>query len=434
MSICRQPAKFMPAWNSIPPPAKTAVCLLAILVLAIVTLPPAFAVDSNPDWSSQIQLVVKQGDLDKALALTEARIAANSSDLEAHGWRARLLAWKNRHKEAAAEYRFVLSRKPDDVDMLLGLADVLHWDGKDSDALQILNQAQSLAPDNPDVLVRRGRVLAALKRKAEARTNFRHALSLDGGDQAARLGLESLSGESRHQLRIGTDVDAFNYTDTAATETLSLASRWSSSWATGFAFNTYQRFGQRAGKLTGTVTRNLTRNDWLTVGGAAGHDHAVIPKSEALFGYGHGLRLDNPFFRGIEASYDQHWYWYSTARILTLGGTALVYLPHEWSWLLSINAARSAFSGVPGHDWQPNGRTRLGFPLLRRLSGNLTFAVGSESFAEIDQTGRFAARTFGGGLRFALNNSQDITGYIAAQDRSQGRSQTSGGVSYGFRF
>jgi hypothetical protein len=153
-----------------------------------------------------------------------------------------------------------------------------------------------------------------------------------------------------------------------------------------------------------------------------------------MFGYGHGLRLDNPFIRGIEASYDQHWYWYSTARILTLGGTALVYLPRDWTWLLSINAARSAFSGVPGHDWQPNGRTRLGFPLARRLSGNLMFAVGSESFAEIDQTGRFAARTFGGGLRLALNHTQDITGYVAAQDRSQGRSETSGGVSYGFRF
>ncbi|HKW24287.1 MAG TPA: tetratricopeptide repeat protein [Terriglobales bacterium] len=395
---------------------------------------PAVAADSNPDWSSQVRATVQQGDLDKALALTEARIAAAPSDLEAHGWRARLLAWKNRHAEAAAEYRFVLSRKPDDVDMLVGLADVLHWDDKDAEALQVLDRAQSLAPGNSDVLVRRGRVLAALKRNAEARSNFRQALSLNSADQDARLGLEALAGEDRHQLRIGTDVDAFNYTDTAATETLSLASRWNSSWATSVTFNTYQRFGQRAGKLTGTVTRNLSRSDWLTVGGAGGQDHAVIPKSEALFGYGHGFRLGNPFIRGIEASYDQHWYWYSTARILTLGGTTLVYLPHQWNWLLSINAARSAFSGVPGHDWQPNGRTRLGFPLFRRLSGNLTFAVGSESFAEIDQTGRFAARTFGGGLRYVLNNTQDVTGYVATQDRSQGRSQTSWGLSYGFRF
>lgn len=395
---------------------------------------PALAAESNPDWSSQVRAAVKAGDLDKALTLAEARIIDHPSDLEAHGWYARLLAWKNRHAEAETEYRFVLSQKPNDVDMLLGLADVLHWDGKDSEALQILDQAQALALGQTDILVRRGRVLAALKRNAEARSNFRQALSLNSSDQDARLGLESLAGETRHQLRIGSDFDGFNYTGTAATESLSLASRWNPSWTTNFSFDVYQRFGQRAGKLTGTVTRNLTRNNWLTVGGAGGRDHGVIPKSEAMFGYGHGLRLDNPFIRGIEASYDQHWYWYSTARILTLGGTALVYLPRDWTWLLSINAARSAFSGVPGHDWQPNGRTRLGFPLARRLSGNLMFAVGSESFAEIDQTGRFAARTFGGGLRLALNHTQDITGYVAAQDRSQGRSETSGGVSYGFRF
>jgi tetratricopeptide (TPR) repeat protein len=395
---------------------------------------PALAADSNPDWSSQVQVAVKAGDLDKALALAEARIAADPSDLEAHGWRARLLAWKNRHAEAIAEYRFVLAHKPDDVDMLLGLADVLHWDGKDSEALQILNQAQSLAPGQTRILVRRGRVLAALKRNAEARSDFRQALALNSDDQAARMGLDSLADESRHQLRIGTDVDTFNYIDTAATETMSLASRWNSSWATNFSFDVYQRFGQRAGKFTGMVTRNLPGSNWLTVGAAGGHDQGVIPKSEAMFGYGHGFRLDNPFIRGIEASYDQHWYWYSTARIVTLGGTGLVYLPRNWTWLLSISAARSAFSALPGHDWQPNGRTALTFPLLRRLSGNLSFAVGSETFAEIDQTGRFAARTFGGGLRYALNDTQDITGYIAAQDRSQGRSETSGGLSYGFRF
>ncbi|HSB75166.1 MAG TPA: tetratricopeptide repeat protein [Terriglobales bacterium] len=423
----------MPASMPLRPPAKLGAAMLVILLVLLTGL-PGMAADSSSDWSSQVRLAVKAGELDQALALAEARIAAAPSDLEAHGWRARLLAWKNRHAEAEAEYRFVLAQKPNDLDMLLGLSDVLHWDGKDAEALRVLDQAQSFAPQDAGVLVRRGRVLAALKRNAEARSSFRQALIVNREDESARLGLQSLAGQSRHEVRVGTDVDGFNYTGAAALESMSLASRWNSSWTTNFAFDVYQRFGQRAGKFTGAVTRNLTANNWLTAGGAAGQDHGIIPKSEALFGYGHGVRLNNSFFRGLETSYDQHWYWYSTARILTVGGTALVYLPRDWTWLLSINAARSAFSGLPGHEWTPNGRTRLGFPLMRRLSGNLMFAVGSETFAEIDQTGRFAARTFGGGLRFSLTDAQDISGYIAAQDRSQGRSQTSGGVSYGFRF
>ena len=404
------------------------------LLLALLTPAASLAADPTPDWLSQVRAQIQSANLDKALALVETRIAADPSDLEAHGWKARLLAWKGHHAEAEAEYRFVLSRKPDDVDMLLGLADVLHWDGKDSEALQLLDKAETLAPNQTRILVRRGRVLAALRRSAEARSSFRQALILDNGDKDARLGLAALAGADRHQLRVGTEVDAFNYIDTAGMETMSLASRWNSSWATNFALDVYQMFGQHAGKFTGSVTRNLTKNNWLTVGGAGGADHGVIPKSEAMFSYGHAARLDNPFLRGIEASYDQHWYWYSTARILTVGGSGLFYLPRNWTWLLSASAARSAFSGLPGYDWQPNGRTVLGFPLLRRLSGNLTFAVGSETFAEIDQTGRFAARTYGGGLRYALNDTQDITGYVALQDRSQARSETTGGLSYGFRF
>lgn len=429
MKFEAQLAKKAPAPNSVRWCAAVLICLL----LALLSLPAAAGAEAGANWSAQVRTQVQSGNLDKALALVETRIVADPSDLEAHAWKARLLAWKGRHTEAEAEYRLVLSHNPDDVDMLLGLADVLHWDGRDSESLQLLDKAQTLAPNQTRILVRRGRVLAALRRNAEARSSFRQALILDNGDKEARMGLASLAS-GRHQLRVGTEVDAFNYVDTAATETMSLASRWNSSWATNFSFDIYQRFGQRAGKLTGTITRNLTKNDWLTAGGAGGDAHGVIPKSEAMFSYGHAARLDTPFVRGIEVSYDQHWYWYSTAHILTLGGGGLFYLPRNWTWLLSISAARSAFSGLPGHDWQPNGRTALGFPLFRRLSGNLSFAVGSETFAEIDQTGRFAARTYGGGLRYALNDTQDITGYIAVQDRSQARSETTGGVSYGFRF
>ena len=77
---------------------------------------------------------------------------------------------------------------------------------------------------------------------------------------------------------------------------------------------------------------------------------------------------------------------------------------------------------------------KLGFPLYRRLSGNMFFAVGSENFALVDQIGSFSAHTYGGGLRCRLNTKQDISGYVARQDRSTSRTQTSFGVSYGFRF
>jgi hypothetical protein len=60
--------------------------------------------------------------------------------------------------------------------------------------------------------------------------------------------------------------------------------------------------------------------------------------------------------------------------------------------------------------------------------------VGTEDFAQVDQIGSFASQTYGAGLRFRFTARQDITGYAAFQQRTQNRSETSFGFSYGIRF
>ncbi len=139
----------------------------------------------------------------------------------------------------------------------------------------------------------------------------------------------------------------------------------------------------------------------------------------------------------MEFVYGQHWYWYQASRILTLNGTAIVYLPRDSTLSLGATGVRSAFSGT-GAEWRPSGITRLGFPLAnwgeKRLSGSVFFAVGTEDFAQIDQIGRFASQTYGGGLRFQINARQDVTGYASYQKRTQDRRDTSFGLSYGIHF
>jgi hypothetical protein len=176
----------------------------------------------------------------------------------------------------------------------------------------------------------------------------------------------------------------------------------------------------------------------LTFGGATAHDNGVIPKREAFFGYDHGWRIGvNTFLRGVEIDYGQHWYWYVTARILTLRETTILYLPHAWTWSLGLTGARSDFLGT-GTEWRPSGMTRMAFPILgkaeRQLEGNLFFAVGTENFAQVDQIGRFSSHTYGGGLRFRLTERQYIKSLVAFQKRTQDRSETSIGFNYGVRF
>jgi len=202
------------------------------------------------------------------------------------------------------------------------------------------------------------------------------------------------------------------------------------------AGNVYRRGGTEAGKFVASFTGKLPRWGALTLGGAAGHDNNVIPKNEAFFEYDGGWKLSgSKILRGLELDYGQHWYWYTTARILTIHETALFYLPHEWTWSLGLTGVRSHFSST---EWRPSGMTRLGFPITgwnqHRLGGNVFYAVGTENFAQVDQIGQFSSHTYGGGLRFQLTAREDVTGFAAYQKRTQDRRQTSFGFTYGIRF
>jgi tetratricopeptide (TPR) repeat protein len=393
----------------------------------------AFPQDSTPGWQQQVREQIKNQQLNTALANTEQRLAAHPEDLEARAWHARILAWKGCWADAENEYRRVLQEAPNDIDAIAGLSDVLLWQGRPEAALPILDRALSLSPRQPEILLRRARILGGSGRAAEAKNDFRQVLAFDPENREAKRGLAGLAEQSHHELRLGVDVDTFNYTDTAQAQTLTLASRWSPRWSTLLGTSFYQRFGENPGKFIASTAFRFTRKDWLNVGGAVANQNAVIPTSEAFFEYGHGFKFANNFVRGLEASYQQRWLCYRGAHVLTLSFTQIYYLPQEWTWALTVTGARSGFAST-GVDWVPSGSSKLGFPLYPRLSGNLSFAVGSENFAQVDQIGRFSAYTFGAGLRYRFTRRQDLSGYVASQQRTQDRTQSSFGLSYGFRF
>lgn len=403
-----------------------------LMVLLLMAATPSVT-QMTTDWQQRVREQVLHQELDAALAIVDQRIADSAADLEAHGWRGRILAWKGRWSEAESEYREVLDKVPGDTEILTALADVLLWQGRPKEALQYLDRAERLSPSNPDLFTRRARVLAILGRPEEPRAEPQGRSQVEPQNQAVKKTLNVLAPETRHELRVGMDIDSFNYTDTAQAQFLSLNSRWGQPWSTFVGIGTYQRFGEVATKATGSVTLRFTARDWLTASGAGADDHGVIPHVETSFECGHGFHLSGQFVRGLEITYQQHWFWYHDAHVLTTGMNQLFYLPRAWTWSLTVNGARTGFSGS-GIDWVPSGSTRLSFPLYRGLTGNLLFAVGSENFAQVDQIGRFSARTFGGGLRCRIFAGHDVSGYLASQDRSQGRMQNSFGLSYGIRF
>jgi len=372
------------------------------------------------------------------MRIVDREAAAAPQDMDVRAWRARVLSWSGHLPEAEKEYLEILKLARNDPDDWMGLAGVYSREGKMEEALRALSRAVELDPQRADLHAARARALRAEGERIEARMEFQKALTLDPASAEAQAGLLSLRGEPRHELRLSEDNDLFNFTSANHAGWVSLASHWTQRWGTNFVGSFYERAGVRAGKFSGAITGRSHRWGALTGGAAVGHDNAVIPKSEAFFDADHGWKTgENNFVRSVEFSYAQHWYWYQQSRILTLNSTVIAYFPREWTLSLGATGARSTFSGT-GAEWKPSGMTRLGFPLAnwdkRQLSGNIFFAVGTEDFAQIDQIGRFASQTYGGGLRFQINSRQDVTGYASYQKRTQNRTDTNFGLSYGIHF
>ncbi len=388
---------------------------------------------AEDDWRQQVQTEVNQHRLPKALAIVDQRLTETPDDMEAHSWRGRLLAWTGQWLQAETEYQIVLEKFPDDVDVLAGLADVLLWQQKYSQALTVLEQARKTAPQSAEILLRRARVLSLLQRNSEAWTQFQTILALDPTNRAATNGLSDLSGASKYELRIGEEADFFTYTDNAQVETVALAAHWNKRWTTGFGASQYHLFGENAVRIWAEAAYRFRQNNWVRLLGGTANPQDVVPERDVLVEYGHGFRFSNLLFHGLETSCLEHSLWYRGAQVVSLNTTQILYLPREWTWTLSATGSRTQFANG-GSDWVPSGSTKLGVPLLRKLSGSLLFAVGAENFAQVDQIGRLSARSYGGGVRYRFAESQDVTAGVAIQDRARGQKQISLGLSYGIRF
>ena len=385
------------------------------------------------DWQQQVRISVREHKIPAAMSIVNMRLAVAPDDMEAHAWHARLLAWTRHWPESEAEYHLVLKKFPNDVEVLVGLSDLLLWQQRYSESLAALEQARALEPQNSEVLVRRGRVLSHLQRLSEARAQFQAVLTYDPSNRDAINGLASLAGPARYELRAGEEADFFNYTEDAHVETIAFIAHWNDKWTNSFGVSPYYLFGEHAVKVWADAARRFHHNNWVRVLAAGANHQDVVPELEGLLEYGHGFRFSNVFFKGLESSWQEHSLWYRGAQVVTLNTVQTAYLPRDWTWTISLTGARTHFPGSES-DWVPSGSTKIGFPLFRKISGNVDFAVGAENFAQVDQIGRLSARTYGGGLRYRFAESQDFSAFFARQSREFGQKQSTIGLNYGIRF
>src|SRR5882762_1319281 len=357
--------------------------VLSLWVAALsIFAPRAVGQEQQSDWQIQVRKYCDANDWPAALRVVDQRIAQAPNDLDLKAWHARVLGWSGNLAEAQQEYLEILSVSPNDLDVWAGLGSVYMREGKEDDALLALGRAVQLDPKRADLRIAHTRALLEAENRNAAAAELKNVASLDLSStkepHAVEAGRRVVTGE----LRVGNETDFLNYSSANQASGTNLATRWTPFLRTNLAFAAYQRAGVLAEKFTASATANVHWLGSLTAGGAIAHDRAVIPKSEAFFDLDRGWKTgEATILRGLELDYGQHWYWYQAARILTLTGNALIYLPRDWSFSLAATGARSAFSGT-GAEWRPSGSMRVAFPLATRktsqLSGNIVFAAGTE--------------------------------------------------------
>ena len=399
---------------------------------------PSFGQATSSTWQQEIRTCVEKQDWGAAMRLVEQEAARSPEDMDVRAWRARILTWSGRLDEAEHEYLRIVAVVPNDPDHWMGLAAVYSRENRNHDALLALDRALQLDSNRTDLYLARGRALRALNERREAKAEFEEALVLDPRNEEARSGIATLRSRASHQLVLETNTDLFSFTGANQEQGATFSSRWGKHWETVLGGRFYHWAGIDAQKVNASVTGKSPKWGALTVGGAGAHDGGVIPRNEALFAYDHGWRLaPGGLFRGLEIGYEQHWYWYSSAAVLTLNETTIAYFPRDWTWSLKVTGARSQFPGT-GAEWRPAGVTKIGFPIKRfesrQVGGNIFFATGTENYSQVDQIGHFSSHTCGGGLHFQLASAQDVNGFAGYQQRNDGRSEMSFGLAYGIRF
>ncbi len=412
---------------------RQAALILPIIACGLLLLSaPGFPQEAS--WAERIRALIDKNQLDQARNLVDEWIKAFPEDLDARGWHARMQAWTNHWSEAESEYRALLARTPNDVDLMAGLADLFTWQKRHKEALTLLENACSLAPERNDCRLRLARLQQQMGLTREAAASYRAALARDKGCRDAKAGLAQLREDGRHELRIGFEAGLLNYAQDAGTLTTSLRSRWNARWSSYAAVSQFRRFGENATRLDADATLRFGAKNAVTMGGAAARDRGVIPRAEARFTYDRGfdVSVDGPI-RGVEAFYQQRWVWYRSARLLALSPGAILYLPAGWEWLVQFSETRSALSAGE-IDWKEGGWTRLAFPVAGRVTGHVLFGIGTESLGLVDQVREFRARTWGGGLRIRVNAGQELLGYALYQSLSRGQAETGIGMSYAYRF
>ena len=403
--------------------SQASVDLRRLMPLLVLVLSFASPLTAQANWISRVRNEVAANHLQGAADIVNARLEEDPDDLEAQTWRARILSWTGRLPESELAYRSVLRQVPNDVDVLLGLSDVLFWEEKLEGSSEVLNQVEQLPHSTADVEQRRSRLQLAMR-----------ATNSGMIPQPVPSSTEQPGRDMyRYSLNIGTESDLFSYGSAAQLQALGLGVNWSRRWSSQFSTASYRRLGQSAEYFLSGATYHFTGSQSIAISFGEGTHQHIAPVRQLSADYDGGTRRHFGPVQGIEFVGHSAAIWFVGSQVTVLGGSAIAYLPRDWRCIISGNGAQAKFDGLPPA-WTPSFSTKLSAPLLSRMRVELGYGMGAENYSTLDQIGRISARTYTGAGHYALAKTEEFLVFAAYQQRSHGLTEMSIGGGYGIHF
>jgi YaiO family outer membrane protein len=387
------------------------VMLLSLLLTGLLTA-SAEQVSQTPATREAAIELAQSGEYDEALDTFRRVAAANPRDIEARLWIARLHVWMGHPDRAEPVFRSVLLENPSSIDARLGVGVALVSLNRADEALEVLEPAEQLAPNDPEVL-------AALGRAHRLAGNT--SLSLGYLERAAAMAPTMDNRLSLEQTRMLYDhrVESTSYVEDFS---LPVANTASTDFLANVRISDRLRVigrGQFQRKFSESEQRGGLGIEWRWDGqttmyaqALVGPGNTVLPRTDANLEVGH--------IRGAAE-------WVAGVRFIDFAGASVTVLSPGATWWprdrvsfgLRYSLAMTNFDDVESQTGH-SATLRGSYMVYPRVWLNAGYSTGVENFDNLspDRVGDFRANTASGGVRIDLPTFTSVFGIYEHQRRA----------------
>ena len=385
--------------------------LLLATSLALNPSPQESPAPTGPKFAEAVQ-AANDGREAEALVVFQRLASVNPDDHEARLWIARLHARMGHQDLAEPVYRSVLLEDLGRIDAMLGVAAALLARDEPAEAIEVLEVAEKLAPDNDDVLAALGRAEQQAGRTARAIAYFERAVSIAPTEQHRRS-LEGARLSYLHRVEVRGSGEQFSgATPDSRSGDLTVNVRLTDTWRVLGRGQVQRKFAVSEQRGGGGLEWRWTPTTTLRGHALVGPDNLVMPEGDYLGEVQHTYKVAT---------------WTASVRYFDFtGARTTVFSPAvEWMpegrlsvalrYALAWTEANTLAALEAGH----NAHFRAAYRVYPRLSVQAAYAVGVEDFENFsfDRIGDFRANTLSGGLRINLPTLTALVGNYERQWR-----------------